>query len=179
MTWSPLLFPTSRDKELRSLLIANLREEMSPLLKALSFVVFRPRKDATKGFPTHYYRKLADRIDVIRLQWMKYGQPAFIIDFNVIDNTSRYTSMAEEGSATWFIAPRYRAQANKGRYSERWFHIGYLPRLLDPRRAARKEVENACARIREIDKFAKTGQLSPYLRDLRPDKEANAKNSGV
>ncbi|MBL8908787.1 MAG: hypothetical protein JNM20_19100 [Rhizobiales bacterium] len=162
------LFSTSQDKELKGILVAELRAQVSPLLESLGFKVFRPRKDRHKGFPTNYYRLLANRIDVISFQWRTHGRPAFIIDFDVINDLSKFTSLAQEGSETWFNAPRYRAQANKGRYSERWFHIGYLPRLLDLRRAARKEVENACARIREIDEFAKTGHLSRYLRDLRP-----------
>ena len=167
MVWLPLLFSTARDRELRALLVAELRAQVSPLLQSLGFTVFRPRKDASRGFATNYYRLLPDRIDVISFQWRTHGRPAFIIDFDVINDLSKFTSVAQEGSETWINAPRYRAQANKGFYSERWFHIGYLPRLLDPHRAARREVENACARIREIDEFAKTGHLSPYLRDLR------------
>ena len=171
MVWASLLFPTERDKELKAILIAELRAQVSPLLESLGFRVFRPRKDKTKGFPTNYYRVFPGRIDVISFQWRKYGRPAFIIDFNVIDDLSKFTSMAKEGSETWFVAPWYRAKSNRGPF-ERWFHIGYLPRLFDARGTARREVQSACARIREIDAFAKSGETSAYLRDLRTFEQA-------
>jgi hypothetical protein len=166
MTWMTFLFPTSQDKSLKGLLVAELRMQIAPLLQSLGFQVFRPRDGAPRGFPTHYYRVSPSQIDVIEFMWRNYGLPAFIIDFDVIDDLSRFTSLAEKGSETWFNAPRYRARSNSGKFA-RWFHIGYLPRLISARNAARNEVEKAKARIIEIDRFAKSGETSPYFRSNR------------
>ena len=160
------LFPTSRDSALRGLLVEELRSQLLPLLQSLAFQIFRPRDKGTRGFPTRYYRSWSYQIDIIHFVWMKSGQPAFIIDFDIIDDLARFPSIARNGSGAWFNAPRYRARSNT-RTAERWFHIGYLPRLISARNAARKEVENARARMVEIDRFARTGETSPYFRSNR------------
>ena len=90
------LFPTSRDSALRGLLVEELRSQVLPLLQSLAFQIFRPRDKGTRGFPTRYYRSWSCQIDIIHFVWMKWGQPAFIIDFDVIDDLVRFPSIAKE-----------------------------------------------------------------------------------
>lgn len=161
------LYPTAQDKKLKGYLVEELHWQITPLLESLQFKVFRPRQPKDRGFPTKYYRETPERIDVIVFWWRSNGTPAFIIDFDVIDEVERFTSPAKAGSETWFNAPRYRANARIGMY-ERWFHIGYLPRLGFSRVAARREVQKAKRRIIEIDIYAKGGKASSYFHFHNP-----------
>jgi hypothetical protein len=161
-----LPLPTASDKRLKSMLIDELHKEVSPLITSLGFLSYPKSRTSRGGFPTHYYRRLVNRIDVINFQWSKYGTPAFIINFDVILDMDKFTSTAKEVSDTWFIALSYRARANTA-LVERWFKIGHFARLVSARSAARREALKAKQRIIEIDKYALTGKSSAYFRSIR------------
>jgi hypothetical protein len=161
-----LPLPSASDRRLKSMLIDELHREVSPLITSLGFLSYPKSRTGRGGFPTNYYRRLLNRIDVINFQWSKYGTPAFIINFDIILDMDKFTSPAKEVSDTWFIAPPYRARANTA-LVERWFKIGHLARLASARSAARTEVLKAKQRIVEIDEYARTGKSSQYFRNTR------------
>src|SRR5262249_6222433 len=92
MVYFAFLFPTSKDRALKAILIRELRAQVLPLLQSLGFQIFRARENESDGFPTRYYRTSPNHIDVIHFVWMKRGEPAFIIDFDVIDDLTRFPS---------------------------------------------------------------------------------------
>ncbi len=156
------LFRTKCDSQLKGLLVAELQNRMTPLLEDMAFRAFRPRKG---GFATNYYRRSKNQIDVIQFQWDRRGTPAFVINFDVIDDLVKFTTVAGDASEAWFNVPKYRASTATGMV-ERWFHIGYFSRIFSARTAAEREVSKALVRVEEIDRFAKTGETSLYFRSM-------------
>lgn len=163
MVYYPLLFPTSQDRKLKALLAEAVCEEVVQLLFSLGFEALDAR--SKRGFPSRYARQRGDNVDVIHFHWMRFGQPSFIIDFDVYEGANLSDERIRNN---YRYALRYRARSNKG-LVERWFHIGFIPRLISSRRSAKKEAEKARERIIDIDNFLKGGEMSPFLRNEDAD----------
>jgi hypothetical protein len=160
MVYFPLLFPTHRDRKLKALLAATVSSDVLPLLFSMGFDVLDTR--SKRGFPSRYARQREGNVDVIHFHWMRFGQPAFIIDFDTYDGTDLSDERVREN---YLYALRYRARSNTG-LIERWFHIGFIPRLISASRAAQKEANKAKARVVDIDDFVRGGPMSPFLEDI-------------
>ena len=156
-------FPSSRDKELRGILERALAAEMAPHLSSLGF---KRIGDSSALFPARYLRMDGNRIDRIEFQWARNGSPAFIINFDIAFSTAGIP-LAQTESKCGIEACACRA-GSRSYLIERWFHIGYLDRLFRPKAAAVREAHSARQRITEIDNYARTGESSPYRRDISP-----------
>lgn len=160
-------FKSKCDIVLKSYLVSELKDKMSKLLDSLYFVPFENYRQDKAGFPTRYVRRIPDRVDLIEFQWERNGISAFIINFEinfgVFDEATWLKTLSERAPGMWFGAVNGRV-SSRTFLMERWFHVGYLPRLIAPRLAAEVEVRNALERVREIDRYATTGKSSNYLR---------------
>lgn len=161
--WSRMSI-TASSSELKGFLIKEMRSVLTPQLETMGFR--RQRAPKRGGFPTRYYRIEAGVVDSLWFQWDKYGRPAFIINFNIIEHLDTLSTFPKKGSERWFDESRYRAQVNRG-FIGRWFKIGLLGRMLCPRAVAKSVIQKASARLNDINAYMLNGVPTAYLTDMR------------
>jgi hypothetical protein len=161
-------FWTPRAKLMKQLLLDETRSQFPPRLRDLAFEACYPDakiqlKEIRPGMrPTNKYVRIRDGgIDVIAINWMRWGHPKFTIAFDrvLLAGATDFSEVVRSAvnAPSNYLVP-------SGNWFDVWFMPGWIGSFLRPEAEARQCVRSCIQRLDDIDAFVRTGARLSRIR---------------